>query len=551
MGHYDGTKGQAWGGQRSTAGYSPGSQPHVQAAASPCHARCSPCLVLGHPCCMKMPHGSSLQTPPAQREKPGTGSNPWLNIPPMATVGARLELLPKGKAAGSTSLTGKQLPRSNTPQPRNHSSSACHSTISCFPKLRVPGIRTGMDAAGDTPAPHPIPWCPEPGNGGENAKSPQFFEVAPGGGTGEGNSFAAKSLHLICVTFRQPHQLWMPGKQARCALRPARAPQTRTPPAKSGPTSPWQPVVIHAGISKIPFIKPHMNRILPRSQSSVTALPVLHSVGSTGGTRGAGTRGDAGMPPHGDRPCSVLSHPVPCVAPPALLLQPEVLVHPMPRAWHHTRIRSRGEMAPEHPSTNTGGFGRAGDVQASRPTAGITPTAGWPSLASLGAPYPCPMSLAQGAPPAPWPESSAAGDAAEQGWDGCRRRWWHSGTSGRCHSNASCAPSIGKGCAGDNAGHRPRPHPHTLLREATAAAAPGEGWDEGGSELEPLLSLCSPLAVRAKTAPGTWRSTPPAMHEGPHISPARHWGHGGCHASPAQHQDTGEAVLCLTRTTPP
>lgn len=108
------------------------------------------------------------------------------------------------------------------------------------------------------------PTALEPGNRGENAKSLQFFEVAPGRRGPGGKQFTAKSLHLICVTFRQPHQLWMPGKGARCALRPARAPRTRTPHAKLGPTSPWQPVLIHAGIFKISFLKPHMNRILSR-----------------------------------------------------------------------------------------------------------------------------------------------------------------------------------------------------------------------------------------------------------------------------------------------
>lgn len=56
--------------------------------------------------------------------------------------------------------------------------------------------------------------------------------------------------------------------------------------------------------------------------------------------------------------------------------------------------------------------------------------------------------------------TAGAGDAAEQGWEGegCRRRWWHSGTAGRCHSNTSCVPGpagIGEGCVGDSTGHRP------------------------------------------------------------------------------------------------
>lgn len=141
------------------------------------------------------------------------------------------------------------------------------------------------------------------------------------------------------------------------------------------------------------------------------------------------------------------------------------------------RVRSHGDMAPEQPGT--GGFGRAGDVQpsqgtgqASRPPAGISPT---PGLASLGVPCPSLASPAPGAPlaAAAIPSSSArqpegfcsgraarAGDAAEQGWEGegCGRRWWHSGTAGRCHSNTSCAlgpAGIGEGCEGDSIWHRP------------------------------------------------------------------------------------------------
>lgn len=78
--------------------------------------------------------------------------------------------------------------------------------------------------------PHPIPqhW-----RRGENAKSPHFFEVALGRRGQGGKQFAAKSLHLICATFRQPHQLWMPEKQARCALRPARAPEPALTPNRA------------------------------------------------------------------------------------------------------------------------------------------------------------------------------------------------------------------------------------------------------------------------------------------------------------------------------
>lgn len=88
----------------------------------------------------------------------------------------------------------------------------------------------GMGAPGDTPWSHTIPqrW-----SRGENAKSPHFFEVAPGRRGQGGKQFAAKSLHLICATFRQPHQLWMPGKQARCALQPARAPEPALTPNRA------------------------------------------------------------------------------------------------------------------------------------------------------------------------------------------------------------------------------------------------------------------------------------------------------------------------------
>lgn len=47
------------------------------------------------------------------------------------------------------------------------------------------------------------------------------------------------------------------------------------------------------------------------------------------------------------------------------------------------------------------------------------------------------------------------------------------------------------------------PCPRMPLREATEVAAPGAGWDAGGSELEPLLSLHRPSAATATMAPGT------------------------------------------------
>lgn len=184
--------------------------------------------------------GSALQSPPAWRDdKPGQ-RGPTLgsrSLPQHQWVPRRSRF-----QIGRAGLTGKELACSNTPQPRNRGSPAWHSAAPS-PAARSPGCpgrgqHGGHGCCWGHPRAPSHPTTLELGNRGENAKSLQFFEVALGRRGQGGKQFAAKSLHLICVTFRQPHQLWMPGKRAWCALRPARAPQTRTPHAKSGPTSP-------------------------------------------------------------------------------------------------------------------------------------------------------------------------------------------------------------------------------------------------------------------------------------------------------------------------
>lgn len=131
-------------------------------------------------------------------------------------------------------LQGSQGRSQLTPTLHSHGTvdplhgTARHSSSPTAQSPRCPGQgwHSGHSAPGDTPRSHAIPGC---WRQGENAKSPHFFEVAPRRRGQGGKQFAAKSLHLICATFRQPHQLWMAGKQARCALRPARPEPTLTP----------------------------------------------------------------------------------------------------------------------------------------------------------------------------------------------------------------------------------------------------------------------------------------------------------------------------------
>lgn len=158
----------------------------------------------------------------------------------------RVQPLAAGPTLGTGSTTQEPFPMWMSPSRAHRAgasplqpSTATELWILCMaqhgtahlPLPKAPGAQDRDGTVGtvllETPnGPIPIPGC---WSRGENAKSPHFFEVAPRRRGQGGKQFAAKSLHLICATFRQPHQLWMAGKQARCALRPARPEPTLTP----------------------------------------------------------------------------------------------------------------------------------------------------------------------------------------------------------------------------------------------------------------------------------------------------------------------------------
>lgn len=271
--------------------------------------------------------------------------------------------------------------------------------------------------------------------------------------------------------------------------------------------------------------------------------------------------------------------PVPCTGPPAPLLWPEMLVQPGQE--HGTRCCAHGPAAGQEGWVPWGNGTRAawhrhwGVRQSWRRAAqpghgasiqardGNLPSARLARLSLAG----CPLSLARGPStgstggprghPAILPgsarqlEGSAAGERPgremQQSRAGKER---DAGGGGGTPAPAPLAvatatPAVCLGQRGLERGvwgqrwaqARCHPCPRTPLREAMEAAPPGAGWDDGGSELEPLLSPHRPSAVTATTALGTrgtprWSCTAPG-HGGHHTSPARHK---GPHTSPAWHR---------------
>lgn len=130
---------------------------------------------------------------------------------------------------------------------------------------------------------------------------------------------------------------------------------------------------------------------------------------------------------------------------------------PTPGAWHYRlgSMRSR--------SHSTRGSGTAGGMQLSW---------AWDrrGLTSWNVPHPLPVSPAHRAPPVPTTTpahglcSSRCSRAGERLMR-CRRRWWHSGTTACCHSNASWAPRPWglRGECGESAVGHTKSHHHAPL----------------------------------------------------------------------------------------
>lgn len=190
-----------------------------------------------------------------------------------------------------------------------------------------------------------------------------------------------------------------------------------------------------------------------------------------------------GTPWSGDSPawCS----PALCTTP-APLPWPEVLVQPRPGARHpllhtwpslpHGTVRSSGAIAQHRHQWVQQSWrwaAQQGDGLSIQAYSGNL-------LNTRLSPTGCPLSLTHDpgpgstagpcGRPAWYPDGSAVLNAAEH-WEeqGCRSKWWHSGTSGRCHSNASCVPrpaGTGEGCVGTllGTGQALSPHPHAAPR---------------------------------------------------------------------------------------
>lgn len=216
------------------------------------------------------------------------------------------------------------------------------------------------------------------------------------------------------------------------------------------------------------------------------------------------------------------------------------------------RVGSRGETVPEQPTAGTRGvrqswrcaahLGHGTNIQAHN---GNLPNARPAALGLTGHPLSlaCESSTGSTAGPRSHParrcpaagrlsggRAAVGGDAAERGWEGegCRRRWWHSGTAGRCHSNTSCAAGpvgIGEGRGGDSAGHRPGVIPVPARRS------------ERPRKWQHLEQVGMQEAL-------SWSPFSPCI--GPQQRQQQwHRGHGGRHAGPAWHQDTRNTALGL------